>query len=762
METEALRQRLNSALEVENWTLHNDYKSVSVLAVYWQDGDMPGFKDEAYEIGNLFATEFRYDVTYFAIPSEDSHMELDREINTYIREHRDTNNLMIMHYGGHGDPDDDPAREKLAVWAALSKGGPTVDWSIIQPKFGHARADVLLLLDCCFAAQAARNIQKHAVPANVELLAACAMGRKSPPPGPSSFTSHLMKQLRDSLAAGGPVRISDVALNLADRGNKYRETPIHFSGLRDGRSTVSLEPFQENPTDSKVRKRETAWLTLRVSLRDVLSDSLISDIIQWLKARPSRKVTKLTVESVVQSTNDMSHFIHDEARARMPGPKFQQLPKPAQIEVLTAWNDLKSLITALATQLRSPSPKELLRETRQGNDSHQAHDVSPGPLATLLDIEKRLLSLQGIIQRNIMALPDLRAKRESLIEAIEDTTMQNLGFKPLLDRRLKALFPSNSIGFLRMDHKVVQRQDSPRALHSLVHEDLQDLGPVLVEYKTYEKSEMQSLRIQQIALERMEQRINVLAELLQTQGSSDLHTLKCIHWFHEPDEARFGLVFDYPTEYDGMISLRDLSSRRTQKQRPTLAQRFSIVKSVGDALLKWHISADWVHQGIASHNIYFFKSKQRTSFDFSSPYIFGYEFSRPSDGISLLNSVEDFEQNVYRHPNRQGLPSEYQKKKHDLYSFGILMFEVGIWGLVGNLFDEKTRKDLSPWKMSEFIKRNAHERLGHRMGSAYTRATTNCLDMDFGVELDDAVDTQLAKAFEDLVLKRIEPGTCLD
>lgn len=752
MATEVYRQKLNSALKFEDWSLRNNYKSISMLAIYWEEGDDAGFKEEAYSIGTLFATAFHYVVDYYAIPSEDSHMELDGRINAFISEHRDPNNLIIIHYGGHGDPDDETAREKLAVWAARSQGGPTVDWSIIQPKLGHARAEVLLLLDCCFAAQAARNSQDRAIPSNVELLAACAMGRKSPPPGRDSFTSHLIQQLKDLLAANGHAKISDVALGLAYRGKKYRETPVYFSGLGHGRSTVSLEPLQGNLTDVGHGKREAAWLTLRVSLREVLTDGLVSDIIQWLKARPTRKIARLTVEDVVQSTDDVRHFIHDDANDRAAGATFQQLPPPAKVEVLTAWNSFRSLVTALATRLRDPSPSDSYEKT-------SPDQVNEGSLAILLEMEKRLLTLQSVVQRNVMALPDLNEKKESLLEAIEDPIMRDLGLTPLLDRRLKALFPSDSIASMRVEHDDVVAQESPRTLDGLVHEELRGIGSVLVEYKIYEKP---ASHVQQKQLDSMEERISNLANLLRTQGPSDLHTLRCSQWFHEPKDTRFGLVFDHPAGYDGMISLRDLINKPATDQRPTLAQRFSMVKSVGDALLKWHMSANWVHQGIASHNIYFFKPKGQPSFDFSSPYLFGFEFARPSDGLSLGLVVEDFEHNVYRHPSRQGRPSEYQKKKHDLYSFGILMFEVGTWSLVGSLFNAQLRKDLTASKMMRIIKLNAHERLSYRMGAAYQRATSSCLDMEFGVELDDAVDTRLAKAFEDMVLRKLEPGTCLD
>ncbi len=145
------------------------------------------------------------------------------------------------------------------------------------------------------------------------------MGRKSPPPGRDSFTSHLIQQLKDSLAANGHAKLSDVALSLAHRGSKYRETPVHFSGLGHGLSSVSLEPLQGSITDIGPVKREAAWMTLRVSLREVLTDGLVSDIIQWLKARPTRKIARLTVENVVQSTDDFCHFIYDDAKGRAVG-----------------------------------------------------------------------------------------------------------------------------------------------------------------------------------------------------------------------------------------------------------------------------------------------------------------------------------------------------------------------------------------------------------------------------------------------------------
>lgn len=503
--------------------------------------------------------------------------------------------------------------------------------------------------------------------------------------------------------------------------------------------------------------KEVAWLTLRVSLRDTLSETLIDDIIKWLKAHPTRKVSRLTIENVVQSATHVAHFIHHEGRARTSGPKFDDFPNATKQHVLTAWDNFMSLLAALATQLRSRNAIEG-SDTQDSDTGADCADATlRGRQATLLKLEKELLSLQGVVQRSVMALPDLNEKRDSLLEAIEDTAMQDLGSVPLLRWRLNARFPPDSDLTMKTDHLVKESPAQLKVFRSLIKEDLHELGTVLVEYKTYGEEENSAG-----AKIKMEQHIQTLADLLKTRGPPGFHSLRCTSWFHEEEDTRLGLVFEYPEGYNGFKSLRELIQMPGSSQRPTLAQRFLIVKKIGEALLKWHISANWVHQGVASHNIYFFRPKDSASYDYCSPYLCGFDFARPNGGISLSIAVEDFEQNVYRHPDRQGAPSRYHTKYHDLYSYGILLFEVGVWNLVSNCFDADLKKDIAPWIMQNHIKLNTRKRLGHFMGAAYERAASRCLNMDFGVELDDAVGSNLAKAFQDLVLEQIEPGTRLD
>lgn len=71
--------------------------------------------------------------------------------------------------------------------------GPTARWYLIQPTLSSSNGDVLLLLDCCHAGQAARDRFAH----KFQLLAAATMNLVTPGPTAShkSFTSVLISEL---------------------------------------------------------------------------------------------------------------------------------------------------------------------------------------------------------------------------------------------------------------------------------------------------------------------------------------------------------------------------------------------------------------------------------------------------------------------------------------------------------------------------------------------------------------------------------------
>lgn len=190
-------------------------------------------------------------------------------------------------------------------------------------------------------------------------------------------------------------------------------------------------------------------------------------------------------------------------------------------------------------------------------------------------------------------------------------------------------------------------------------------------------------------------------------------------------------------------------------------QRFNLAQALGQLLLKWH-DVSWVHESISSLNIIFFRKCDDNTIDYSEFYLCGFSFSRLTSHHSTPRQCEDdLLRDVYQHPTRQGNnPLERHTKEHDIYSFGVLLFEIGFWDRAPDLFSKLMRKKrvgLAKEKMLEHI-----QNLGRDMGMAYSSASRLCLNNDFGIHMDDKVQSRLARKFEHQVLRRLDAGTKLD
>ena len=589
------------------------------------------------------------------------------------------------------------------------------------------------------------------IPSNVELLAACAMGVKTIRPGPRSFTTVLIEELRALLGESKRATVQDVVNGLVSRYANFSETRVLFSVLSKAKGTICLEPLLP-PSPSTQTKHEKALMTLKVSLRDTLNDSVVTELIDWLNRQAPRQVSKLTVEDVVVSTGNIYDYIFDADR----GPSstsFEQLSQPGKNEILAAWNELKAHLAVIGAHLKHPSSS--IGQPCQRPDKSPSTQYDPPK--SLQEVESTLLSLQRLIERNVMALPDLYSDKNALLTVIDDMSLRDLGFLPMLKLRLKARFPSELDPAMKVKYVVKSTLTRLKLFSTLVEEDLDGLGSVLVEYKFYGEKDATTENIPE-----SEKRMKHLTGVLEKANTTEFRTLRCTRWFHDDKNKRFGLVFKIPAATCGFISLRNAILDDDRSQRPTLGQRYSIARMIGNALLRWH-TADWVHQGIASYNIYFFK-RSNGSIDYYNPYLCGFEYARPSGAPSTSRRVQEFELNVYRHPNRQGAPSKYHTKRHDIYSYGVLLLELGLWDLAEDCFDTVDKSKLFPMDVKECLIKNSQLRLAHYAGRAYQLAVDRCLilDSDLAVDRDDVVESQLAIKFEDLVLRAIPSRDVID
>jgi hypothetical protein len=289
---------------------------------------------------------------------------------------------------------------------------------------------------------------------------------------------------------------------------------------------------------------------------------------------------------------------------------------------------------------------------------------------------------------------------------------------------------------------------------------------VYVEYKSYElpaRRPNDKLTVQ---------RACNLARLLHQPNASDagfqtLH-LRCLVQQKRPS-TRFAFVFDLPADVNPkpITLLQAIENIRNEDSvtRPTLGQRFRIARSLAETLFQFH-SVGWLHKSIRSENILLFPNNNQ-QIEYTHPYLVGFEFSR--DVLDRSNTEQDglLKRNIYRHPDRQGSPSDEKDLDrpftllHDIYALGVVLLEVGLWrGAMGY-------EDWNPTMSADEIQRSlehARQRLPHYMGQAYTDMVVACLQGEYldrgraGGALSDVEREMTQLAYYEAVLAGTEGG----
>jgi len=260
---------------------------------------------------------------------------------------------------------------------------------------------------------------------------------------------------------------------------------------------------------------------------------------------------------------------------------------------------------------------------------------------------------------------------------------------------------------------------------------------VLIEWKTIdEKNSYQAL---------IAQRMENLARLLEPASPkpSDFRVLNCLGYFRDKALPRYGYLFEFPsnTVQQPPVTLHDLLSRGGPHELLLdLGDRFTLARTLASSLLRLH-ECDWVHTSFRSESILFFFSEQADPSSstpqpcIKNPYISGFGYSKPNDPAestleySLPNRLHD----LYRHPEivkSRGNPGAGDairlQQRHDLFSLGIVLLEIGLWEQIKALWKEKYTPSAFLTKLlTAYV-----PRLGHKMGTVYRDVVSDLLNMN--------------------------------
>ncbi|PON24747.1 hypothetical protein TGAM01_v206255 [Trichoderma gamsii] len=280
-------------------------------------------------------------------------------------------------------------------------------------------------------------------------------------------------------------------------------------------------------------------------------------------------------------------------------------------------------------------------------------------------------------------------------------------------------------------------------------------------------------------------RVRKLACLLHHSPKPEaFRTPHCIGFFDKADpdvpdddvdilDRRLGLVFERPDSQDVHDTLPPVSLREllldTTVRKPRVTDRIKLAHALSNCLLYLH-AVNWLHKGLRSHNILFFKTKTG-HVDYSQVFLSGFDFSRPG-GSEEVTEIPGFdaEHDLYRHPraqSNQGKLRERSKKSFDIYSLGVIFVELAHWKPVDGVLGiemrlAKGQSDVVRQVRGDLLAPGRVADLGAEMGEKFEEATRRCLvgERELGLEpgddeTADEVASRLSGSYYDDVVKKL-------
>jgi hypothetical protein len=129
-----------------------------------------------------------------------------------------------------------------------------------------------------------------------------------------------------------------------------------------------------------------------------------------------------------------------------------------------------------------------------------------------------------------------------------------------------------------------------------------------------------------------------------------------------------------------------------------------------------------------------------------------------------LTANSEVEANFYRHPVRQGKPSESFTVVHDIYSLGVVLLEIGLWKTVSYLFEEQITLSMprKQWPPPNVVKdaliEKAKMEIASEMGESYAGAVEWCLNSAVRAGESQTGSAKLSAKFRRTVIDVIAEG----
>ncbi|CAF9930786.1 hypothetical protein IMSHALPRED_008282 [Imshaugia aleurites] len=254
---------------------------------------------------------------------------------------------------------------------------------------------------------------------------------------------------------------------------------------------------------------------------------------------------------------------------------------------------------------------------------------------------------------------------------------------------------------------------------------------------------------------------------------------------HQSTQNGFELLYEFPMGFSKPRSLRNMlldPENAIKGPRHSISERFELARQLARAILFIHITKN-VHKSVRPETILLFEpdgssDKVRYPYTIGQAYIVGFENMRKDGPYSTRKSDGEWEKDIYRHPDRQGLdPEKSYSMRHDIYSLGVVFLEIAMWksfldwsdkrgyrinDYVNRIFNMEGGKSLKPPReIQSALMKLSRQQVPLSMGTKFAGIVEQCLDSLEGsfaacgdVENEDEMDVGIR--YIEVVLDKLE------
>ncbi|KAI4179665.1 MAG: hypothetical protein L6R41_007696 [Letrouitia leprolyta] len=229
-------------------------------------------------------------------------------------------------------------------------------------------------------------------------------------------------------------------------------------------------------------------------------------------------------------------------------------------------------------------------------------------------------------------------------------------------------------------------------------------------------------------------RVQNLAMLLSAPKHPSFRALQCRGIARDPDAPRIAFVFDMPRAPVAFSPPRPL--RSMFQGNPSVTERLDLALKITQSVRYFHMSG-WLHKNIRSSNILilpFGGEREEFKHPLALPLLAGFAFSRLDSASEISEQPSsDPQQDIYRHPDAMGEPSESFTAAKDIYALGTVLLEIGEWRSLKSLVDRVVNVGKGDVPLIQLAKirpfllddgsRSGLATLQYRMGDVYASVT---------------------------------------